>query len=1036
MSTRPQPFNLPPGTNRQFQVNGHHYTSLNRSSLPPDIPSYTDMPQSPTPSQLCSRLWSADRYPYLSFSLQFPFVGQWARFATPVGEIDLIRDHHGWHLPRDTQKEWKSFEHLIRANTQSLSGYLQGKFPELTGLWEVPQKPGALGYFGVESTEPKARQAIANSIDAFVVYLAYTSFLIALYRYYPQSSNASHSSLSLRQLIPSMGLNLHPEWLNGLEDSPVAQFRSDPQRVGSIIDVRSCKWLDLVPCMIAANVPVWLHWGHPPFLTANEPRSSWTSLYMPVIDIGPPYSSTTDWGQPTTDWSQPSADWGQPTAGWGQPSLGWGQPTSSGWGQPTSSGWGQPTADRDRPHALASNQQLHSTTASDFPPVEAHSGQRPGESMRAYFQRRKERNLKIMENETASSREKRLSLERAQAKKQVPGKKGPKVYYWEKTGELGARIRTYQTRGLVQHLWRRWRSKDVVYDSFKNEYDCCSVWSFEAEDHAFPNDDGGGEDDSDDDEYYPPGPGTFSKAPFPHEDGSSMGLSKANSSAFSLHPPQTGPDVNLPDSDTGTFSKAPAPHEDGSSMGLSKAKSSAFSPHSPQTGPDSRGPSPPAPTPTTPVAISAPATPTSVHIPGPPCVPASAWTAPAPSPARKPLDWTLRCMKPTQPVLQADVTMLSDDEGQDPRSTTPPLPASNQADRDLDRDELFAVSQQDVLALNPITPSVQPPPKALLLEDLIYYRYGYSLDEEPYQGREPPYEASSSVFNNWTTVCRSVGGQELSSKEKSRDPITDFLFALLASQRPFHEVPGKYWDLSPGNGEALVSFRPIHLRIEVKTFRDGPFCLLHSRSQPPTTEWCISVEAMTALECIRRCLGPSLTDVAEFLLKHGTPFRTLTPTSNPRLENAPAMPSHQGLGRRPHQYKFDLADFAAYESLRESFIQAQPVGRRALSYGGIVARLARETLADSAVLAGPSDSALQGQQEILDDGKVFFVDDKISDQDLDLICGTYEVETEKPSKYDFSLDCCGEFNVLSSRSKGNMFLVPKSKCLGGWWLQC
>ena len=291
MSTRPQPFNLPPGTNRQFQVNGHHYTSLNRSSLPPDIPSYTDMPQSPTPSQLCSRLWSADRYPYLSFSLQFPFVGQWARFATPVSEIQLTHDRYGWHLPRDIQREWKHFEQLIRANAQRISDYLLAKFSELTGLWEVPEKPGSFGYFGVQSTELEARQAIAESIDAFVVYLAYTSFLIALYHYYPQSSSTSHSSLSFRQLIQSTGLNFHPEWLNGLEDSPVAQFRSDPQRVGSIIDVKSCKWLNLVPCMIAANVPIWLHWGCPPFLTANEPRSSWTSLYMPVIDNGPPYSS-------------------------------------------------------------------------------------------------------------------------------------------------------------------------------------------------------------------------------------------------------------------------------------------------------------------------------------------------------------------------------------------------------------------------------------------------------------------------------------------------------------------------------------------------------------------------------------------------------------------------------------------------------------------------------------------------------------------------------------------------------------------------
>ena len=82
-STPPQPFSLPSGANRQFQVGGRLYASLNQSSLPSDIPGYADMPQPLTPSQLCSRLWSADSYPCLSFLLPFPFLGQRARFATP-----------------------------------------------------------------------------------------------------------------------------------------------------------------------------------------------------------------------------------------------------------------------------------------------------------------------------------------------------------------------------------------------------------------------------------------------------------------------------------------------------------------------------------------------------------------------------------------------------------------------------------------------------------------------------------------------------------------------------------------------------------------------------------------------------------------------------------------------------------------------------------------------------------------------------------------------------------------------------------------
>jgi len=199
-----------------------------------------------------------------------------------------------------------------------------------------------------------------------------------------------------------------------------------------------------------------------------------------------------------------------------------------------------------------------------------------------------------------------------------------------------------------------------------------------------------------------------------------------------------------------------------------------------------------------------------------------------------------------------------------------------------------------------------------------------------------------------------VGGQGLSSSEKNHAPIINFLVALLGSRQLYHEVPGKYWDLSAGNSETLTSFSPIHLRIEVKKFCDFTLCLLHSRGQAPTTDWCITVELMTSLKCICCCLGPSLIDVAEFLLKNGTPFRTLAPSSKLPLEQAPATSPHLCLGCRPHQYKFDLADFAAYETRRESFLLAQPQGRCALCYGGIVACLARETLPDSVVFTGPS----------------------------------------------------------------------------------
>ena len=96
------------------------------------------------------------------------------------------------------------------------------------------------------------------------------------------------------------------------------------------------------------------------------------------------------------------------------------------------------------------------------------------------------------------------------------------------------------------------------------------------------------------------------------------------------------------------------------------------------------------------------------------------------------------------------------------------------------------------------------------MEDLIYYRYGYCLEEEPYQGPSPAFAESHNPFERWVNLCHAVGGQGLSSSVTNHAPIANFLVALLCSERPFQEVPGKYWDLSPESREPLKLFSHIH----------------------------------------------------------------------------------------------------------------------------------------------------------------------------------------------------------------------------------
>ena len=348
---------------------------------------------------------------------------------------------------------------------------------------------------------------------------------------------------------------------------------------------------------------------------------------------------------------------------------------------------------------------------------------------------------------------------------------------------------------------------------------------------------------------------------------------------------------------------------------------------------------------------------------------------------------------------------------------------------DLIADELHTASKKDILTLYPPTPSVQPPPQVQYLEDLVHYRYGYCLSKTPYQCRLPAFASDSlKSFESWYHVCNAMGGQGLPSSTDDHAPITDFLVVLMYSKRLFHDVPGKYWDLSPGNIKPLKLFTPLHFQIEVKRFQDHQLCLLHPHSQTSTADWTIAVGATTSLECIRRCLGPSSIDVAEFLIKHGISFRTLTPPST-LSENGPVKP-HRLLGHRSKSHKFDLADFVSYETLRESFLVAQPQGRRALSYGGIVARLARETLPDSVVLAGPSYQALQGQQEIFGEGKDILVDDQLSEDDLDFICGTYVVETGIKSMHEYS-ECWNNLTYSSSGQTAIYSWFPRANIWEG-----
>ena len=344
-----------------------------------------------------------------------------------------------------------------------------------------------------------------------------------------------------------------------------------------------------------------------------------------------------------------------------------------------------------------------------------------------------------------------------------------------------------------------------------------------------------------------------------------------------------------------------------------------------------------------------------------------------------------------------------------------PQSEPNFIDDDDNDEDPYESSRKDVLNAYSFGPLDLEEMPVTTLDDLLYYRYGYSLNESPYTGIPTSVAKVKGTFRSWTEVHRAVGGQHLDSSETAeyRRPIKDFLTILVESDVPLHDVPGKYWDLSSSGFKPIVELDKVFISIEERQFNNGKHYIIVPRFLHPSrdTSWFLSVDPMTALECIRRGLGPHTVDIANFLISHGVRFRTLERLQNSPKSLTPSVRPHcRYLGYRPVGHSFDLADFAGYEALRDGFLGSQAHGPFALRSGGIIARLAREVLPNSNALSGPSYEALNGgREQFICDGEIY-VDDSLSVDDLGLICGTY---------------------VLSdgANPRGNKFSFPSTKLL-------
>lgn len=210
-----------------------------------------------------------------------------------------------------------------------------------------------------------------------------------------------------------------------------------------------------------------------------------------------------------------------------------------------------------------------------------------------------------------------------------------------------------------------------------------------------------------------------------------------------------------------------------------------------------------------------------------------------------------------------------------------------------------------------------------------------------------------------------------------------FLHALCRGEAP----PSVMWDLARDNPLSLASVPRLGAMRRVGSLFVFEF------GAAATVPWKLAVtNAADALYVCR--LDPTLNDrqLGYNLLERGIALRTLMPMRY----ISPSPPPSITPPVRLSNYIFTRQDYDAYVAQRQTFLSS-PRGRAALTCGGIVWRLAINTMSIDQTLLGPSIAARVHRNGLcIEDSQVpggCLCDDTLTEDELTVICGAYTCYT-------------------------------------------
>ncbi|KAK0439265.1 uncharacterized protein EV420DRAFT_1279678, partial [Desarmillaria tabescens] len=98
----------------------------------------------------------------------------------------------------------------------------------------------------------------------------------------------------------------------------------------------------------------------------------------------------------------------------------------------------------------------------------------------------------------------------------------------------------------------------------------------------------------------------------------------------------------------------------------------------------------------------------------------------------------------------------------------------------------------------------------------------------------------------------------------------------------------------------------------------------------------------------------------------------------------------------PTNYKSDRLEFTTYQALCRNFLTLQ-CGHAALLAGSILGCISKDFILDDEVYPGPSNDVFKTGLSFVADAESAptFWDDALTDDEINLLCGVYKVDTGK-----------------------------------------